>query len=54
MVQKIIEAVLSFPINVLWGNYKLCERIVWPAENLKFSLSEVNSEDKHDRAQHGI
>jgi len=51
MVQKIIEKVLSFPIDVLWGNYKLHERIVWPEENPKSNSNEVNSKDKHDHAQ---
>ena len=30
MVEKIIIAIVTFPAKVLWGNYKLFERNVWP------------------------
>ena len=49
MVKKIIIAVVTFPIKVLWGNYELFERNVWPQQvKQATSLSVADHLEKDD------
>jgi len=33
VVRKLVGAIVTFPIKVLWANYKLYERTVWPKKS---------------------
>ena len=49
MVEKVIINVVTFPIKVLWGNFKLFERNVWPQQEVKTNdLNVAGSIEKYN------